>query len=113
LSDQRQLTRDSLFVTAGIRAEGLDGDVVVRVRNLSAGGMMAEGALRVRRGQPLQVNLRNIGWIEGSVAWIEGDRTGIAFTVEINPKKVRAPVGGYSRPASALAASPATGMRKI
>jgi hypothetical protein len=110
VSEQRRLARDSLFLTAEVRASSLEGDAIVRVRNLSAGGMMAEGALRVQRGQALQLNLRNIGWVEGTVAWVEGDRTGIAFASPIDPKKVRLPVGGG---ASAKAADPGPAMRKI
>jgi hypothetical protein len=64
--DHRQLGRDSLFLMADLRLDGQDGEHRVRVRNLSAGGMMAEGALRVMRGTRLQANLRHIGWVEGS-----------------------------------------------
>lgn len=106
MSEQRRLARDSLFLTAEVRASGLDGDVMVRVRNLSAGGMMAEGALRVQRGQPLELNLRNIGWVEATVAWVEGDRTGIAFASPIDPKKVRTTVGGGTQ-ATTLDSGPA------
>jgi hypothetical protein len=40
--DHRQLGRDSLFLMADLRLDGQDGEHRVRVRNLSAGGMMAE-----------------------------------------------------------------------
>ena len=35
--------------------------------------------------------LRNLGWVEGSVAWKQDDRFGIAFVDEIDPALVRAP----------------------
>lgn len=108
MSEHRKLARDSLFLMAEVRAEGLAKDARVRVRNLSAGGMMAEGELKVQRGQLLAVNIRNIGWVDGSVAWIEGDRTGIAFADPIDPKQARAPVASYAAAPPAVA-----GMRKI
>lgn len=114
VSEHRKLARDSLFLVAEVRIDGpdrLEGGTQVRVRNLSAGGMMAEGHLHVQRGQRIKVNIRNIGWVDGAVAWIEGDRTGIAFDVEIEPKKARAPIASYA--GSAKAASREAALRKI
>jgi len=90
--DTRQVDRDSLFLLAQLRLAGSEEQYRVKVRNLSAGGMMAEGALTVSRGQLVQVELRNIGWVEGSVAWAQDTRFGIAFIDEIDPKRARAPV---------------------
>lgn len=91
--DTRQVNRDSLFLLAQVRVPGQDGVYRVKVRNLSAGGMMAEGEAKVSRGSPVQVELRNIGWIDGSVAWTQDDRFGIAFAEEIDPRLARAPAG--------------------
>jgi hypothetical protein len=91
--DTRQVNRDSLFLLAQLRVDGQDAIYRVKVRNLSAGGMMAEGEARVMRGSLVMVELRNIGWVEGSVAWKQGDRFGIAFVDEIDPVVVRGPSG--------------------
>ena len=91
-ADNRHIARDSLFVLADMRVAGVDGQFRIKVRNLSAGGMMGEGPLRVARGTMVEVNLRNIGWTEGSIAWGQEDRFGIAFRDEIDPKVARAPV---------------------
>ena len=91
-SDLRQIGRDSLFVMADLRIDGLPGEHRIRVRNLSAGGMMAEGTLLVERGQVAWVNVRNVGWTEGSVAWVQDSRFGIAFRQEIDPMVARAPI---------------------
>lgn len=99
--DHRQLGRDSLFLMSDVRLEGQDGEYRVRVRNLSAGGMMAEGAVRVARGTRLETNLRNVGWVEGVVAWVQDNRFGIAFVEQIDPKLVREPV--VSQPADDFA----------
>jgi len=90
--DNRHLSRDSLFLLADLRLQGEDSVAKVKVRNLSAGGMMAEGPTKAVRGGLVSVNIRNIGWVEGEVAWVQGDRCGIAFSEDIDPIVARAPV---------------------
>jgi len=92
-NDHREIGRDSLFLMADLQVDGLDGEHRIKVRNLSAGGMMGEGPVRVARGAVVSVNIRNVGWVEGSVAWVQGNRFGVAFRNEIDPKNARAPVG--------------------
>lgn len=92
--DTRQVDRDSLFLLAQLRVDGRDEVSRVKVRNLSAGGMMAEGDVNVLRGALVEVELRNLGWIEGTVAWKQENRFGIAFVDEIDPKQARAQVTG-------------------
>ena len=89
--DTRQVNRDSLFLLAQLRVDGQDQVYRVKVRNLSAGGMMAEGEAKAMRGALVQVELRNIGWVDGSVAWKQDNRFGIAFVDEIDPAVARAP----------------------
>ncbi len=90
--DTRQVQRDSFFLLAHVRVDGRDESHRVKVRNLSAGGMMAEGDVKVSRGEMVHVELRNIGSVGGSVAWKQGTRFGIAFIEEIDPKLARAPL---------------------
>ena len=90
--DHRQISRDSLFLMAEMRVPGQDVPSRVKVRNLSAGGMMAEGTIGAARGTLVEVNIRNVGWVEGAIAWIQGDRCGIAFSDDIDPMIARAPV---------------------
>jgi hypothetical protein len=92
-SDHRQIGRESMFVMADLLAAGLDGEHRIKVRNLSAGGMMGEGPVSVVRGTAVSVNLGNLGWIEGSVAWVQENRFGVAFHDEIDPGSVGAPDG--------------------
>jgi hypothetical protein len=94
--DTRQVNRDSLFLLAQVRVAGQDGVHRVKVRNLSAGGMMAEGDVKVTRGAGVGVELRNIGWVDGTVAWKQEDRFGIAFAEEIDPILARAPLADPS-----------------
>lgn len=88
--DTRHISRDSLFLLAQVRLAGMSSEFRVKVRNLSAGGMMAEGDVPVVPGSRVKILLRNIGWIDGGVAWVQDNRFGIAFDNEINPKLVRA-----------------------
>jgi hypothetical protein len=90
--ETRSVARDSLFLLADIRIEqGADAHRV-RVRNLSDGGMMAEGNLKVKRGHRVDVALRNIGSVAGSVAWVQDNRFGIAFDEEIDSQLARRPL---------------------
>jgi hypothetical protein len=88
-TDQRHLSRDSLFVMAGLRLAGQAREHRIKVRNLSSGGLMAEGSLRVARGTAVSVEVRNIGWVDGCVAWVQENRFGIAFDKDIDPLEAR------------------------
>lgn len=104
--DTRGEERDSLFLMADIALEGQGPGERAKVRNLSASGMMAEGALRVKRGERVAVNLRNIGPVAGTVMWVQGRRFGVAFEDEIDPWLARTQVhgGGKEAPVYARAA---------
>ena len=90
--DTRTDARDSLFLLANVRVENEAELHRVRVRNLSDGGMMGEGAMRVARGNRVEVELRNIGIVHGSVAWVQDQRFGIAFDEEVDSQRARLPV---------------------
>lgn len=92
-SAKRGMDRDSLFLKAILRFSNSKEENEVRIRNLSAGGLMAEAPLQVARGERVEINLRSIGWITGHVAWVTEGRVGIAFDHAINPKDARKPVG--------------------
>lgn len=94
--DNRHIARDSLFILAELRVDGQTGEQRVKVRNLSSGGLMAEGDLRVSRDQKIWVKLRNLGWVEGLVAWVQDNRFGVAFSQDIDPKLARAPANTES-----------------
>lgn len=88
-SENRQIARDSLFLMAELRVDGGASEHRIKVRNLSEGGMMGEGEARVLRGSVVEVNLRNIGWVRGSVAWVQESRFGVAFLEPIDPRLAR------------------------
>ena len=93
--------RDSLMLGATLTIDGRPGVTQVRVRNLSAGGLMAEYPHPVDIGTAVTVESRGIGKVAGTVAWTAAGRIGIAFEHPIDPMKARKPV-----------AAPATGPTK-
>ena len=88
--ETRNVVRDSLFLFADLAFEGRTDVIRAKVRNLSAGGVMAETGAAASRGDRVTVGLRNLGEVKGVVAWVQGNRFGIAFENEIDPIVVRA-----------------------
>lgn len=117
--DTRQLSRNSFLLVADAEYENTR--YRLKVRNLSPGGMMAEGDMTVERGDQIKLSLRNIGQISASVVWVEGNRFGLAFAREIDPQLARRPVQQDDpkeehryRPLAAMDASPdPSKLRKI
>lgn len=94
---KRSRRRDSLFLTASLRVGNAE-PVEVRVRNLSEGGLMAEGAPPLAIGTAVVIEMRAVGAVPGKVAWYTENRAGVAFDVPIDPKKARKPVILRARP---------------
>jgi hypothetical protein len=90
----RRDERDSLFLLARIRPEGGATFENVRVRNVSSGGLMAQVGSGYRPGMRVDVELDGVGAVEGSVAWAEAGRIGIAFDHPVDKARARKPVGG-------------------
>jgi hypothetical protein len=89
-TESRSTARESLFLLATIQIEQQAERHRVRVRNLSDGGMMAEGTnTRVQRGHRLIIELPHIGEVQGSVAWVQDSRFGIAFDTAIDSQQVQ------------------------
>lgn len=88
----RTTNRDSLFLSAALSIAG-DAPVQVRVRNLSAGGLMVEFGAPLAPGTAVTIELRGIGKVDGEVAWSAEGRIGVALLRQIDPKKARMPVG--------------------
>lgn len=89
----RSQDRNSLLMKARIHVVARGVELEARIRNLSAGGLMAEAAIQIANGDKVEVELRNVGWTPGRVAWTADGRFGIAFDHPVNPGNVRVPVG--------------------
>jgi hypothetical protein len=100
--ETRSVSRDSLFLLAEVRVEQNSETHKVRVRNLSDGGMMGAGNLRVMRGHRLAIQLRNVGLIAGTVAWVQDNRFGVAFDEEIDSQLAWRPLQADEDPGLGL-----------
>lgn len=101
--DTRHAERDSMFLIAELVFAADSPPIRARVRNLSAVGMMVESDIRVKRGQRVAAELRNIGAVAGVVVWVRGNKFGVAFEEEIDPKLARTPVFSGDREAPSYA----------
>ena len=88
----RKKNRDSLFIQGILHLPGASAPVTVRVRNLAAGGLMADYSGPIEKDSVLQVELRNVGVVSGHVAWVSPSQFGMSFDKEIDPQLVRRPV---------------------
>jgi hypothetical protein len=86
----RSTDRDSLFLQANLILPGQTAPLAVRVRNLSAGGMLAEAPSRgIAQGMVIEIELRNVGFVPGRIVWIGEGKFGIAFDHPVDPQAVR------------------------
>jgi hypothetical protein len=85
--------RDSLFLGAAVRVNGEASSFDVRVRNLSAGGLLAEAKRCPPTDSRITIDLRNIGEVPARIMWSEKGKFGVAFDAAIDPQAVRMPVG--------------------
>ncbi|WP_397597821.1 PilZ domain-containing protein [Sphingorhabdus sp.] len=94
---KRGMDRDSLFLKAVLRFSSTKDEHEVRIRNVSAGGLMAEIPTNAPRGERVEIKLHSIGWVSGHIAWVTDGRMGIAFDRPINPKDARKPANAGVR----------------
>ncbi len=88
----RKKGRDSLFMQGILHVPGQSNPVTVRVRNLAAGGLMADYSGPLEKDGTIQIELRNVGLVSGQVAWISPSQFGMSFDKEIDPQMVRRPL---------------------
>lgn len=99
-ADPSAAKRDSLFLSANLRVAGDTAVRPIRVRNLSAGGLMAELADPVDPEVSVEVEVRGLGWVKGRIAWHTEGRAGIAFDRPVDPQRARKPVGARTESSS-------------
>ncbi len=121
MNQPRGAERDSLLLLATMRLGDQAETQRIKVRNLSPGGMMGEGPVRTSCGERLAIDLRNVGWISGTVAWVMENRFGVVFDRQIDCKAVRQPVTGAAnvpelyvpRPPAAISEPEPGNLRRI
>lgn len=86
--ERQRKIRDSLYVFARMCFAGDTERHRIRIRNVSAGGLMAECAVIPRHGEPVMIELNGLGWLHGTVCWVQEHRFGIALRRDIDPRSV-------------------------
>jgi len=66
------------------------GEQLCRIRNISAGGVMAEVPGYYFAGEPADIELKSGGKAAGRIAWVDAGRIGITFDAPINPEDILA-----------------------
>ena len=82
-----------MLLAATMRRVDSDEEIALRVRNISAGGIMAECPAGVQRGEKVVIEMRGIGVVGGTIAWVRSGRIGVAFVERVDPKRARKPIG--------------------
>lgn len=95
---QRSTNRSSLFLLGKMGVDGGVASEAIRIRNLSPTGLMAEAPTMLAVGTDVVIEMKNMPPVKGRVVWATEGRMGIAFNVEIDPSKVRQPVGKAEDP---------------
>lgn len=90
---KRTAKRDSLFLLAELSALNGAPIAAIRVRNLSATGLMADCTAALVENDRVTVALRGINPFNATVTWVKGGRVGLQFETEIDPQAVRRTVG--------------------
>lgn len=104
-------SRDSMFLRGTIRSIGSDDSATLRVRNLSAGGLMAECTQAFDRGEAVELELRGIGLVSGRIAWVTEGRIGVAFEWKVDPRLARKPVAVRTEPRLTIGTGRRPGLR--
>jgi PilZ domain len=89
----RNAPRESLFMLGKLTLKEGSAAIDVRVRNLSATGMMVESPIFGKIGQDVSIEIKNIGQVAAKIAWIAEKRMGLALIEQINPHLARQPIG--------------------
>src|SRR3546814_5790727 len=92
-----------MFRAARLIADDIEYPAVIR--NLSAGGVMAEAEAPLKLGMEVRLAIPNFGELEGAVRWIQGARAGILFNEKIEFEAVKNFTRKKKRPATAEGAA--------
>lgn len=88
-NDQRRASdRESFYLISTLEV-CLD-QFRIKIRNLSPNGALIEGVEGLRQGATARIDIRNIGWVDCTIVWIDSRRAGLRFTHSIDPGVVRA-----------------------
>ena len=97
---QRAAPRDSLLLRSELHRVS-DGEplAMLRIRNLSATGLMAECTVMLDVGERVRLTLRGVGEVLATISWQADGRLGLTFDAEVDPMAARRPIS-RNRPVS-------------
>ena len=78
----------------------------IRIRDLSATGLMAVSDTAYDAGILVDVEMRGLPPVRGEIAWVEGKSFGVTFALPINPLLARQPLAKSLPPRLAAATKP-------
>lgn len=90
--NDRTSPRTSMFLLATMRRLSAGDELTLRIRNLSSTGLCGDSDHPVQTNEQLIFTIPSVGSVEGTIAWCEANRFGVAFATEIDPGKARRPL---------------------
>ena len=101
--ETRQVTRERVLMLANVTIANEPEHHRVRIRDLSAQGVQAEGDVGAHPGVQVEIDFGAAGKARGVVAWRDGTVLGLELEHEIEPDVVRRAIigsdeGGYRPP---------------
>lgn len=84
-SQNRRSRRSNVLMSASIELSGAS--IPVKLRNLSAEGALIEGEMLPVEGAELLFRKAELS-LPARIAWVEGQRAGIAFAVPLAPEQL-------------------------
>lgn len=82
--------RETFFLVSSVR---LSSSIQrINIRNLSPGGALIEPVEGAHKGESAAIDIRNIGWVDATVAWTDEKRAGLRFRHSIMLSDVRRPM---------------------
>jgi len=89
--NRRTSTRHHVLLMREIQTEAMATPVRIRVRDISARGMMAESSVRMQEGEKLVLRLSDGTQVAGAVQWVRGLSFGIIFESDLPLDQLRGP----------------------
>src|SRR3546814_16744429 len=89
MPSDRKAKRDSLFLLTSVSSPDGHARGKVRVRTLSAKGLLADCPFPIIEGESVILNVRGVGHVSGAVVWNNGEKFGVLFDTRIIQERAR------------------------
>lgn len=107
----RVAKRSRVFMRANVRVLGSTLECPISIKDISSTGLKAAIDVRLCPGTRVEIELRNLGWVDGEVVWVDRNGVvGLRFSTVIQPERTQSQVSGDYRPAPSTVA---LGLRRV